>query len=480
MERLRHKSIEYVVASLTELDEEMRCDAEYFLGIGLNDKPFRSGKGATVFSQYGTSKELNEEGQGFPILRLNEFQALFLGKPSKYSNLISEKTYQSLQIKKNDVLISRTNGNPKLVGKAAVSMKDEDFGFASYLFRIRTDEKFILPEVLTSYLSSIYGRGEIEKFSMISNQANFSPAKFRKIKIPSIPSSIQKIVSENLREAYRLSIKSQKLFEEAEQILLSELGLENWKPKSKKIKLYGVPFEIEDTANSISSIDFFNSDRLDAEYWHPKYDEFFAMLKKKKDIKFSPLGKYVTWVKGIEIGSKEYLEEGAFPFVRVSNITRKGFELNSAKYVKPDTFSKLKTYQIKKGEILLSKDGTAGIAYLVREEITGIQSSGILRLTNISKLPSAYIELVLNSPVVQIQIERKMSGAIIQHLKVTEAMKFIIPEIPSVNKVAQKVELAFSSYSMNKQLILKSKTAIEIFIEQDEKAAIKYIKQSVK
>ena len=83
MERIKYKNIEYVVAPLTELDVEMRCDAEFFLGIGLNDKPFRSGKDSTVFSQYGTSKELNEEGDGFPILRLNEFQDLFLGKPSK-------------------------------------------------------------------------------------------------------------------------------------------------------------------------------------------------------------------------------------------------------------------------------------------------------------------------------------------------------------------------------------------------------------
>lgn len=480
MERIRYKNIEYVIASLSELDEEMRCDAEYFLGIGLNDKPFRLGRGATVFSQYGTSKELNEEGQGFPVLRLNEFNDLFLGKPAKYTNLISEKIYNSLQVKRKDVLISRTNGNPKLVGKAAVSMKDENFGFASYLFRVRADEKFISPEVLTCYLGSLYGRGEIEKFSMVSNQANFSPAKFRKIKIPIIPNSIQKVVTENLKEAYSLNIKSQQLYSEAEQILLAELGLEHWKPKSRKFKLFGVPFEVDDTTNSITSSDFFIADRLDAEYWHPKYAEFSAMLQKNKTIKITPLGSLVQWKKGIEIGSKEYLEEGEFPFIRVSNITKKGFNYSSAKYVKPETFAKLKNYQIKKGELLLSKDGTAGIAYLVREDITGIQSSGILRLTNISKLPSAYIELVLNSMIVQIQIERKMSGALIQHLKVTEAMKFIIPEIPSIKKVTKKVETAFAAKELSKHLLETSKRAIEIFIEQDEKAALEYIKDSTK
>ena len=322
MERIKHRAIEYVVASLSELDEEMRCDAEYFLGIGLNEKPFRTGRGATVFSQYGTSKELNEDGLGFPILRLNEFVDLFLGQPAKYCNIISEKTYISLQVKKNDILISRTNGNPKLVGKAAVSMRDENFGFASYLFRVRTDEKFIQPEVLTSYLSSIYGRGEIEKFSMISNQANFSPAKFRKIKIPIIPNAIQNIVTLNLKAAYLLNIKSQKLFHEAEKILLAELGLDGWKPKTKKFKHYGVEFQVDNSITSKTFKEVITNWRFDAEHWEPQYDDIIKAFNKfpRKTIS-SLISTPVTSGATPKAGGDDYTNsENGYPFLRAVDL----------------------------------------------------------------------------------------------------------------------------------------------------------------
>ena len=133
------------------------------------------------FSQYGTSKELNEMGEGYPVLRLNEFNYSFISHPDKYCSLLDIDVYHSLQLKKDDVLICRTNGNPKFVGRSAIVPKDYDYAFASYLFRIRPNRKYINSATLVAFLNSKYGRFEIEKYSMVSNQANFSPAKFREI-----------------------------------------------------------------------------------------------------------------------------------------------------------------------------------------------------------------------------------------------------------------------------------------------------------
>jgi len=82
------------------------------------------------------------------------------------------------------VLICRTNGNPKLVGKSAIVPTDYDYAFASYLFRVRPDRNIINSASLVAFLNSKYGRMEIEKYAMVGNQANFSPAKFREISIP--------------------------------------------------------------------------------------------------------------------------------------------------------------------------------------------------------------------------------------------------------------------------------------------------------
>ena len=106
------------------------------------------------FVQYGTSKELNEINEGYPVLRLNEFESVFISKPAKYCNLLDEDDYISLKLRKDDVLICRTNGNPKLVGKSALVPKDYEYAFASYLFRVRPNRKYIYPATLVSYVDS--------------------------------------------------------------------------------------------------------------------------------------------------------------------------------------------------------------------------------------------------------------------------------------------------------------------------------------
>lgn len=471
MQRIKHKTIEYVVASLSELDEELRCDAEYFLGIGLNDKPFRLGRGATVFSQYGTSKELNELGQGFPVLRLNEFNDLFLGQPAKYTNLISEKIYNSLQIKKKDVLISRTNGNPKLVGKAAVSMRNENFGFASYLFRVRTDEEFISPEVLTSYLSSLYGRGEIEKFSMISNQANFSPAKFRKIKIPVIPSSIQKNVTNNFKIAYNLNIESQKLYQEAEHILLSELGLENWKPKSKKFKLYNIPFEVEDTVTCMDFEEVTKFDRIDSEFYEKHYYEIIKILKKY------PVVDLLKNVCNINEKLTTPDKDRIYNYIELANISNNGIIKDYSTQLGADLPSRARRL-VQSNQVLISSiEGSLNSCTIIPDELNNAFCSTGFYLLDSAKINSETLLILFKSVPMQALLKKACSGTILTAISRRFFKNLLIPVInkKTQSQIKKSVTNSLKANKKSKTLIQGSIHAVEIFIEQDEKAALKYI-----
>ena len=197
------------IVKLSEVEKDIRLDAEF----NVWNKKFLiksgvSGEDIIDFVQYGTSKDLNEENLGFPILRLNEFEGVFIGKPKKYTNLINKKTFESLNLKQEDVLICRTNGNPNLVGKSAICMADKKIGFASYLFRVRPKRTIINSSTLMIFLNSNYGRNEINKYSMTSNQTNFSPAKFRLIKIPLLPSSFQQKIETIVKDSYQKLQKS--------------------------------------------------------------------------------------------------------------------------------------------------------------------------------------------------------------------------------------------------------------------------------
>ena len=393
----------------------LRLEAEFFI---KKTNLFESSIGAEIidFVQYGTSEELNEDKRGYPILRLNEFDGSFLGIPAKYSEKISLDTYRSLEIKKGDVLICRTNGNLKYVGKAAIAMQDYSFAFASYLFRIRPN-KFINPETLTVFLNSKSGRREIEKYAMKGNQSNFSPAKFREIKIPHFSTVLQDEIKALVSSSFEKLQKSKEAYQTAQNLLLEHLDLKDFNPPTQTVNIKSF------------SDSFGTSGRLDAEFYQEKYD---VLVQKLKAQEYDELKNLVSVKKSIEPGSSAYDEQG-LPFIRVSDYDK--FQISSpAKYLSEaycrENHETLKNLLPKKGTILFSKDGTVGIAYLLSEDLNGISSGAILHLKVKDKrvLPE-YLTLVLNSFAVQMQAERDVGGSIIQHWRVEEIKEVVIPII---------------------------------------------------
>lgn len=64
------------------------------------------------------------------------------------------------------------------------------------------------------------------------------------------------------------------------------------------------------------------SGRLDAEYYQPKYDDLFTILRKQIS---KPLGQLVSTMKSIEPGS-EYYGDAGVPFIRVSDVSITGID----------------------------------------------------------------------------------------------------------------------------------------------------------
>ena len=170
--------------------------------------------------------------------------------------------------------------------------------------------------------------------------------------------------------------------------------------------------------------DTFNvSGRLDSEYYQEKYDRLFERLSKTKTCKLADL---VSIKKSIEPGSDKYMEQG-IPFIRVQDLSKFGL-------TKPSVFLSRSEFdnciRPKENTILLSKDGSVGIAYKINKTEDIITSSAILHLNvkNNSVLPD-YLALVLNSIVVKMQSEKDAGGSIINHWKKSEIENVIIPII---------------------------------------------------
>ncbi len=434
----------------------MRLDAEYYnpaVCIDFSKGSWNKISDILDFIQYGTSEDLNEDGLGFPTLRLNEFDDVFIEKPKKYCNRVSENMARELQLKKDDVLICRTNGNPKLVGKSAIIMNDNKYIFASYLFRVRTKKDILNPASLMTYLNSRIGRGEIERFSLTSNQTNFSPATLREIRIPVFSKEFQETIDQLVVKSYELHEQSKLLYQQSESLLLKELeliGFDNIEKLSSIVNL--------------SDVKIFK--RIDAEYFQPKYK---IIEDKVKKYNASKLGELVSIKKGIEVGAEEYQEEGKV-FIRVSSMTKFGIVEIDQKYLSDKLYESLKKdFEPKKGEILLTKDATPGITYVLKEDIQGIISGGTLRLKlKNTEVENEYLALCLNSVIGQMQAERDAGGSVIAHWKPEQIKNVLIPILPKEiqRKISDLVRQSHKARKKAKELLGEAKRKVEEMIEK--------------
>lgn len=340
----------------------------------------------------------------------------------------------------------------------------------------------LLEKYLYIYLHTHFWEKIIQQKINWAVPLSIDKASIRDIVIPMASFPFQQKIEKLVIESYEQKEFSELFYQEAQNLLLSELDLLNYKTKTKNITLqWWLDMEILENHATINYKTLQELDRFDAEYWD--YD-FVAIKDRIKYIKSEKLWNLINYKKWIEVWTEAYIEESEIDttedkkyFVRVSNFSKFWMTFNNSKFIKNNHFEDLQDYQPQQWEILFSKDGTAWIAYLLRENIDGIISWWILRFQNISDIPSEYIELVLNSIVIQKEVERQTNGALIQHLKITDALNFNIPLIwdDKIKIITKKIQKSFQAKKQSQYLLELAKTAVEIYIEQDEESAFVYM-----
>ncbi|MBI2442390.1 MAG: restriction endonuclease subunit S [Candidatus Levybacteria bacterium] len=322
------------------------------------------------------------------------------------SSIIDERNKRS-RLQEGDILLS-TVGTIGFAGLVTDNLLPANID--RHVARIALNENTLDPEFLVAVLNSSYGRFQSIRESTGNVQLNLFIDKIKKIRVPkNNNSAIAQLVKLALQE---LS-SSEKLYQQSEDLLLEELGLKD--------------FIVEDDLNFVMNLsDVQSANRVDADYFQPKYKNLESRIK---NAEFRQLGELVSMKKGFEPGSEAYQEEGK-PFIRVSSLSRFGIEEKDQKYLKDELYEKLKNdFKPQVEEILLTKDATPGIAYVLKESIEAIISGGILRLKVKNDLDPEYLTLCINSIVGKMQVERDAGGSIIAHWK-PEQIRNLLIEVP--------------------------------------------------
>lgn len=383
------------------------------------------------------------------------------------SKRITEEKHKELKrsaLHPGDVVVTKTGVN---FGISAVIPDDfEECNTIAHVGKI-TLKKGYNPYIISAFLNSKYGYYQMRRRGLKATRPEMKLVEMQDILIPIFKSDdLGNVIKRAIEQGYELLRKAERKYFDAEKLLLDEIGIDMYSITSGDVSVKSFAESFESTG------------RLDAEYYHPKYDRLFSAISK---IPHKKLEDIVCITKSIEPGSDAYMEEG-IPFIRVSDVSK--FEISKPdKYLEPGGAYDLANYYLRKNEILFSKDGSVGIAYKVEQDAKMISSSALLhlRIKKPSEVLPDYLTAVLNSEVVQLQAERDAGGSIIKHWKPSEIKKVLIPilAIHRQKEISSKAIQSFELRYKSKQLFKCVKEAMEMAIEQDELTATIWLESKI-
>ena len=459
--------LEFSEVQYSKIEKENRYDSEYFQKVFFeNDtlickhQHFRIGNYFKVTDGEHGSVQYMDQGVKYLTAENIKHGYVDVSNVRYVSQYVNIKNARA-SVEAEDILISikGTLGSIAIAeGSLVPCNMNRDVAILKPLNRNTSLNSYVAYFMMSKYgllQSSRGGSGGVQQMITLE--------RLRQFIVPQLGSDFYRAMSQITQDFNWLRKQSASFYTEAENCLQNQLNINVSTISSACEKSLSASFGI--------------SGRLDAEYYHPKYDALFSTLSNHKTVPLGGIRGLVSIKKSIEPGSEAYLEEG-IPFIRVSDVDK--YEISTPPIMlSKDIVPNIKDLYPKKDTILLSKDGSIGIAYKLEKDMEAVTSGALLHLTvkDSNVVLPDYLTLVLNSPIVQLQAERDCNGAIIQHWKPSDIEKVLIPvlDMSVQREIASKVQESFRLREESKRLLDLAVKTIEMAIETDETSALLWL-----
>lgn len=459
--------------SKSELNEELRIDSEYYSPENLRKEdavtnhkyellgnlcdliagPFGS---AVTTDRYDPDSEKR-------YIRGKDIQSFFLEKNDAVyveQDLFNELS--QFHLKEQDVLLTVVGMK---FGKVAI-IYNEDlpaiFSCKSTLIR----NPRINIWYLLAYLACNVGYGLIRRGQRGAAQPGINLFDIQTVPVPLFGADLEFQVERTIKESKITLERSIELFAEAQTLLLSELGLTDWQPKHQLTFI-----------NNYSDTE--HAERIDAEYYQPKYDELLQLINQNSN--------YTKVISEIQIHNArglqpKYSRDGSLDVITSKHILENGLDVDN--FDKTDTinWNLQKKARVKKGSILTYTTGAnIGRTAIYQSEKQALASNHVNILTIKEEDPN-YVAFVMNSLIGRLQTDRLSAGSAQAELYPQDIGNFIIPFIEKGKEIQiqQNVAKSFNLRKQSKHLLECAQRVVEMAIEQDEQTAITWLENETK
>ena len=349
------------------------------------------------------------------------------------------------------VVMTIIGATPDIVGRAAIVRATDPECVTNQNVAVVSTNGICDPYFLTAYLQTKWGRDQVWRHSRRTEQVNLNCREIERILVPHPPVAYQETIGTLIRDAFAAADRGVVLYQEAQQLLDSELGLDK------------LTFE-KPTGYTARLSDLENSRRSDAEFYNPELRFLWAKLSKKFYLRGLP-----EFVKVTKFANPDYGDNG-FPIVtqkHLRSISPEGYgdDLRATTAWGTANLSAI----LRTNDLLFYSVG----AYLGKTNIwlnsdEAVPASFITLLRCHEATDSGFLQVLLNSRYGLLQSKCFQSGTSQQYIYPKDIRRFLVPDVR--NDLRKQIHmLVLESYAKeqeSKALLEQAKARVEQLIKE--------------
>lgn len=448
------------VITVHDLLQEERIDAEYFhpLFLHLVEKLKSTNKlinlssiaSITASAFYPAATQLYESGDtpfarcvdvvNFPIISKTQLED-FVKIPSEFY-----RKHKNVKVlRKGDVIISKV-GTPCF---ASLIYDIEKIALSRTVLGLKNIK--VNPYYLVAFLRSKYGFYQLWREREQTIQFQLTLDRVGKVLVYDATSEEQERVAKKIKLYFDKHIDSVNLYSQAEQLLLQELGLEDFTPE------WVAGYETDH--DSILDIA-----RMDAEYFQPRYTTVINAIKQGSFTTVEDVSKFVD-----HAGQSPYTEHGDIAVLAQKH-------MNNNLQIDYDSFDNYtendlikpreKKYILKKNDVLISSAGNPGLT-TVWQGMQKVIPGSFVTIVRTDSINPLYLGLCLNSRIGKLQFERNFTGSVQQYVYPSKIRHILIPRLNKdlEERLSMMIQESFDKSIESRQLLEQAKREVEEMIE---------------
>jgi type I restriction enzyme S subunit/type I restriction enzyme M protein len=454
----------FSIIKLSELEEAKRIDAEYYKPeyLELLLRLRKAGCVPVKDVAFPIRRKFKpKKGEYFDYIEISEVD-LTTGEFNT-SKIIGEEAPDRAQwvVNKDDILVSTV----RPIRNAVVLIKEEKENLVCSSGFSILHPKNIQANYLFLYFKMPFIAKLLDRHTTATEYPaiNWNDVLNTPIYVGS--EEFQTKISLMMDKSFALLKQSRSLYSQAENLLLEELRLKDFKPKYEKTY----------TANLSNAL---SAHRIDAEYFQPAYEEVVRKIKEYPN-GFAKLLKHAENVKPDFDPTKD--PDRNFSYVELADIDSSIGVIHSVNKVKGKEAPSRARRLLKKEDLIVSsvEGSLEKVALVDKEHDACLASTGFFQFRPLDILPE--VLLVLSKTIVlQSQLKKKSSGTILTAVPKESLRDILIPILPlkTQQEIASLVQQSHEARRKAKQLLEVAKKAIEIAIEKNEEEALYYISKT--